>query len=140
MKLIPALVCFPLTTAPSACSVETGSTREIASLPDTPENREAQARRYLQVVSPRGRLDQIIAAVVKVMPDEEARSFPERLRQTLDMDALTDIAVAGMKKHFAADEFRALSEFYEFPVGSSAMNKFGAYATEIMPEIQRPVM
>jgi hypothetical protein len=35
---------------------------------------------------------------------------------------------------------KALADFYGSPVGKSAMQKFGAYMTDIMPVVQAEIM
>jgi uncharacterized protein len=42
-----------------------------------------------------------------------------------------------MANHFTVGELNALTDFYGSPEGKSAMKKFGAYMSEIMPVIQQ---
>jgi hypothetical protein len=45
-----------------------------------------------------------------------------------------------MVKHFTSEELKALADFYGSPVGKSAMQKFGAYMSDLMPTIQAEMM
>jgi hypothetical protein len=45
-----------------------------------------------------------------------------------------------MVKHFTTEELKALADFLRFPVGKSAMQKFGAYMADIMPTMETEIM
>jgi hypothetical protein len=45
-----------------------------------------------------------------------------------------------MLKTFAADELKALADLYASPAGRSAMKKFRAYMTDVMPTIQAEIL
>ena len=58
----------------------------------------------------------------------------------LDIPALTKAMTDAMVKHFTTEELKALADFYGSPVGKSAMQKFGAYMSDLMPTIQAEMM
>jgi hypothetical protein len=58
----------------------------------------------------------------------------------LDVPAITKAMTDAMVKHFMSEELKALADFYGSPVGKSAMQKFGAYMSDLMPTIQAEMM
>jgi hypothetical protein len=58
----------------------------------------------------------------------------------LDVPALTKAMTDAMVKNFTTEELKALADFYGSPVGKSAMQKFGAYMTDLMPTMQAEIM
>jgi hypothetical protein len=58
----------------------------------------------------------------------------------LDVPAITKAMTDAMVKHFTSEELKALADFYGSPVGKSAMQKFGAYMSDLMPTIQAEMM
>jgi hypothetical protein len=111
----------------------------LGALPDTQENREAQARRYLEVVPPREMLDDIVKNMAAAMPEKRGAEFANVLTEHIDMVAFENLLLTAMTKVFTAEELRALADFYGSPVGRSAMDKFGEYMAEAMPSIRELV-
>jgi len=107
---------------------------------DTPENRKQQAERYLQATPPKEMFADVAEKMGATLPPEARQKFIELFTSQLDIDALTKAMSDAMVKHFTADELSALADFYGSPVGKSAMKKFGAYMTDLMPVIQSEVM
>ena len=66
-------------------------------------------------------------------------SLVEKAQEIFDMNEME--STAAMLKTYSTEEINALADFYSSPYGASAMAKFGAYMSEIMPpttiEIQR---
>jgi len=105
-------------------------------MPDTPENREREAARYLQTTPPEDLFHDMAEKVSVQLPEDQRDAFKAMLTKNLDIEALTAAMRGAMTKHFSADELSALADFYGSPVGKSAMSKFGAYMAEVMPAIQ----
>lgn len=114
--------------------------QEPGPLPDTEENRNAQATRYLKVVPPSEMLADIAENMAATMPSTTGAEFEEFLTEQIDMEELERIMVVGLTKHFTAEELRALADFYESPVGRSVMDKMGEYMADAMPDIMNLVI
>ena len=110
------------------------------TIADTPENREAQAERYLQATPPKALFDQMFQKMAASMGVNDKEKYIENFEAQLDMDAITQDMKAAIIKHFTAEEIKALADFYGSPVGKSAMSKFGDYMADVMPTIQSEVM
>lgn len=116
------------------------STLVAASIPDTPENRLQQAERYLQATPPKAMFDDMAAKMAMNVPPAEREKFRQFFSSALDIAALEKAMREAIVRHFTAEEIAALADFYASPVGKSAMGKFGAYMSELMPVIQAEVM
>ena len=106
------------------------------ALDDTPENRLAQADRYIRATPPKEMFQDATEQMSKNLPPVDRQKFKDLMARHLDISALTTAMRDGMVKHFTADELKALADFYGSPVGKSAMKKFGVYMAEVMPSIQ----
>ncbi len=109
------------------------------SIPDTPENRAAQAKRYMEAVPPSEMMANIGRNMAANAPQERASQFMKSFTENLDMAAVERAMHESLTKTFTADELRALADFFGSPVGKSAMAKYGAYLASIMPVIQQEV-
>lgn len=118
----------------SACA---GLKKEAA---DTPENRKAQAEKYLQVNSFEEMLNDSVSEMSKQIPEENRQKFVDGMKGGIQVDALKTVAIESMTKHFTVKELEALTAFYGSPEGKSVMKKFGAYMADVMPVIQQQVM
>jgi hypothetical protein len=96
------------------------------SLPDTEANRTLQARRYLEAVPVQALFDDLAKNMSANMPEAQASEF-KKLFAEIDVEAVEEVLLESLTKHFMAAELRALAEFYDSPVGQSAMAKFGTY-------------
>jgi hypothetical protein len=74
------------------------------------------------------------------MPPDQRAQFKAAMTSQLDVPAITKAMTDAMVKHFTSEELKALADFYGFPVGKSAMQKFGAYMSDLMPTIQAEMM
>lgn len=107
------------------------------ALEDTPENRYAQAERYLEAVPPAEMMADMADKVAKTLPIEMRADFKEVMTDTAARGEIADATRKALVKVFSADELKALADFYATPVAKSAMRKMGNYMAELMPTIQR---
>lgn len=107
---------------------------------DTPENRAAQADRYLAAVPPAEMMADMADKVANSLPPDVRAEFKEVMTDAAVRQELIDGTRAALVKVFTADELQALADFYNTPVAKSAMAKMGIYMTELMPTIQRIMM
>jgi hypothetical protein len=100
---------------------------------DTPQNREQQAERYLQAVSPQAMMGEMTNKLAQTLPPEQQPEFKALMAKHLDMDRVTAAIKTAMVKTFTTEELQALADFYGSSVGKSAMAKMGDYMAEVMP-------
>jgi hypothetical protein len=112
----------------------------VWALDDTMANREQEATRYLAAAPPRELFEDMAEHMAANLPPEQREDFKTLLLKYLDIDAVTKGMKASMVKTFTADELKALADFYESPVGKSAMKKMGLYMEDVMPIIQAEIM
>ncbi len=110
------------------------------AIEDTPENRAAEAGRYLKATPPADMFADMAEQMAKNLPEDQRKAFKDVFTKHLDIPALTKAMKDAMVKHFTAEELKALADFYGSEVGKSAMSKFGTYMAEVMPTIQREAM
>ena len=58
------------------------------------------------------------------------------LMSQLDFPALNRAITNSLVKVFTAEEIKAMADFYGSPAGKSAMNKSGAYMTDLRPALE----
>jgi hypothetical protein len=107
---------------------------------DTPESRRHEAERYLQAVPPKALFEDMAEKMSANMPSDQRAQFKAAMTSQLDVPAITKAMTDAMVKHFTSEELKALADFYGSPVGKSAMQKFGAYMSDLMPTIQAEMM
>jgi hypothetical protein len=107
---------------------------------DTPESRRDEAERYLQAVPPKALFEDMAEKMSANMPPDQRAQFKAAMTSQLDVPAITKAMTDAMVKHFTSEELKALADFYGSPVGKSAMQKFGAYMSDLMPTIQAEMM
>ena len=107
---------------------------------DTPESRRREAERYLQAVPPKALFEDMAEKMSANMPPDQRAQFKAAMTSQLDVPAITKAMTDAMVKHFTSEELKALADFYGSPVGKSAMQKFGAYMSDLMPTIQAEMM
>lgn len=100
---------------------------------DTPQNREQQAERYLQAVSPQAMMGDMTEKLAQTLPPAQQDEFKALMTKYLDMGRVTAAIKSAMVKTFTTDELQALADFYGSNVGKSAMAKMGDYMAEVMP-------
>ncbi len=111
----------------------------VKSIPDTPENRAAEAKRYLEAVPPGEVMGDVGKSVAANAPEPQAAQFLKTFMENLDMKAIEKTMSEGLTKTFTADELRALADFFGSPVGKAAMTKYGNYMATIMPAVQQEI-
>ena len=109
------------------------------ALEDTPQNREQQADRYLEVVPPQSMMTDMSSKMAETLPEEQRDQFKALMTKHLDLGRVTAAIKAAMIKTFSADELQALADFYGSDVGKSAMAKMGTYMSEVMPATMNEV-
>src|SRR5438067_13518855 len=110
------------------------------SAPDTPETRRHEAERYLQAIPPKALFEDMADKMSANLPPDQRAQFKAAMTSQLDIPAITKAMTEAMVKHFTTEELKALADFYGSPVGKSAMQKFGAYMSDLMPTIQAEMM
>ena len=106
-------------------------------LPDTYGNRMAAAERYLQTVSMKDMIHNMIIESAKNVPEEYRSIYVQLMIKHINVPILERAAIASMTKNFNVEELDALANFYGSKVGQSAMGKFGAYMGDLMPTLQQ---
>ncbi len=109
---------------------------EDSQINDTPENRVAQAERYLAASPPKEMIVDMVEKMSAQLPAEKQQEFSDLMLKNMDLDKITQIIHDSMIKYFTAEELGALADFYSSRVGKSAMSKFGVYMADAMPKIQ----
>jgi hypothetical protein len=102
---------------------------------DTPKTREKEADRYLQAVSPQTLIGEMTKKVALTLPAAQQEQFKELMTKHLDMNHVVTLMRASLVKTFTTEEIHALADFYNSPVGKSAMAKMPAYMSEVMPPL-----
>jgi hypothetical protein len=105
------------------------------SLADTKANREREANRYLEIVPPIEMFDDMTERMALQLPEAERKKFVESMRKHMDLEKFDRTIRDSIVKHFTAHELKALANFYGSRIGKSAMQKFGAYMADVMPQI-----
>jgi hypothetical protein len=111
-----------------------------ADIPDTHGNRLAAARSYLEVVSMKDMMRDMVAESAKNLPENVRPSYVQYMTKAIRVEVLESTALASMAQHFTVKELKALATFYGSPEGRSAMKKFGAYMADVMPVIQQEML
>ena len=110
---------------------------------DTPENRRAQAQRYLEITPPRqlfaDMAKNMSASVPAAQRDKVTAMFTTAV-ENMDMDAVTKGMEDALVKRFTAGELKALADFYGSPAGRSILSKMGDYMADLTPLVQAQMM
>jgi hypothetical protein len=109
------------------------------ALEDTQQNREREADRYLKTTPPEELMADMSKKIATTLPEPQREGFVRMMTKHLDMGRVTAAMRDGMVKSFSADELKALADFYNSPVGKSAMGKMGTYTAEVMPVVMREI-
>jgi hypothetical protein len=107
------------------------------ALEDTLQNREQQAERYIQAITPD--VARMADSMAKQLPPKNQDEFREAITKHLDVKAITDAQRAAAVRTFSADELQALADFYSSALGKSAMAKMNEYQAEVMPVMSSKV-
>lgn len=109
------------------------------SYDDSPEKRKEAARQYLQFTSVNTIVEGGILEFAANIPVEQRAAGVEKVRAAIRQKTIEKIAIDALVKVFTTDELKALTDFYGSDVGRSAVNKFGAYSAEVMPNIRKEI-
>jgi hypothetical protein len=120
----------------AACGDKSTSTGPVA---DTPENRKAAAKRYLEAVPPQELLKNITGGMAQRIPEQYKKQFQEAMDDKELLKNTSRINEEGLVKHFTPDEINAMANFFGSPAGKSARVKYSPYMMEIMPQINEEV-
>ena len=107
------------------------------TVPDTPANRLAAAKRYLKAVPPMEMVGETLSQLANQIPEERREEFKKALTQVVTSERIEKITLDAITKHFTVREIDALSAFYGSPEGRSITKKFTAYMADVMPAIQK---
>jgi len=126
----------------AASLVLTGCAAKQSTTPilDTPENRDAEARRYLEATPTDAMFRDMAQGMASTLPEALVEAFMELVTDLIDMEAMNEFMHSSLVKHFTAEELGALADFYGSEVGKSAMSKMGTYMADAMPFMQQQVM
>lgn len=136
MNKVKWILALFLIILAAACGDKPTSTEPVA---DTPENRKAAAKRYLEAVPPQELLQNITGNVAQRMPEETRKQFQAALADKNLLEKIYQISENALVKHFTPDEMNAMSAFFGSPAGKSARGKFSPYMAEMMPQISGEV-
>ncbi|MBI4644069.1 MAG: DUF2059 domain-containing protein [Deltaproteobacteria bacterium] len=120
----------------AACGDKSASPGPVA---DTPENRKAAAKRYLEAVPPQELLRNITGNMVQRLPEQARKQFREAMDDKELLKNTYRISEEALVKHFTPDELNAMATFFGSPAGKSARIKFSPYMMEIIPQINGEV-
>jgi hypothetical protein len=124
--IVPVALLFAISTADLIAQ----------GIADTPQNRQREAERYLQTMSPKALFADAAEKAAMNVPPADRQKFKDTLTSEFDFDALTKAMTAAMVKHFSTEELKALADLYNSPVGKSAKSKFGTYMADVMSALQ----
>ena len=119
------------------------STPVSVVLPDTPENREALASRYFELVSFDKMMKGMGEEVSKQVPPDMQTSFKQYWANFMtpeNTSRILEVAKNSLSKHMNSAELGAFVHFMEDPNGRSAMDKMKFYMADIMPLMQELTM
>jgi hypothetical protein len=107
------------------------------TVPDTPANRLAAAKRYLKAVPPMEMVGETLDRLASQIPEQRREEFKQALTQVVTSERIERITLEAIVKHFTVREINALAAFYGSPEGRSIAKKFTAYMADVMPAIQQ---
>lgn len=108
----------------------------LAADDDTTDTRTAAARQYAAVANLPRMLDDAFQAAAMNLPEADRAQFIALAKKHVNPQALEEISIAVMVRHFTTKELQALASFYGSPEGQSAMAKFGPYMADMLPLVQ----
>jgi hypothetical protein len=107
------------------------------TIPDTPENRQKQAERYLVAMPSKALIEEItLKMAAPSAGSAEREKLIHALVSEVDFEAVNRAITNSLVKVFTAEEIKAMADYYGSPAGKSAMNKSGVYMTDLRPALQ----
>jgi hypothetical protein len=110
-----------------------------ADVDDTPYTRMAAAQKYLAATDFANLMDAGIRVGLQGAPDDKKEELFAMTKRHLDYERVTNLALAAMVKNFTTKELNALAAFYGSPEGKSALAKYPAYMSDVMPALMAEV-
>jgi hypothetical protein len=138
-RAMPSSPCLPIKSLLAVLCLALAAPAWAADAPDTPETRRAAAVRYAQVSDFEKMLVAGLETGLEALPREQRAEVMALMKKHLRMDALQELMVAAMVKHFTTAELDALAEFYGSGPGRSAMEKMQPFMTTVMPILQSEI-
>ncbi|HEY9073847.1 MAG TPA: hypothetical protein VIN67_06905, partial [Desulfobaccales bacterium] len=118
----------------AACTSQPAKT-----LADTPENRTAEAKRYLEAMPPKEMLHDVAERVGPRFPEKERPLFLQVMASPAMEKAAYRIILNALVKNFTVGELKAMVDYYGSPEGHSAYKKSVPFMSETIPQIQQEV-
>lgn len=84
-------------------------------------------------------IDDAIAQVSAMVPEQEREAFKIAMGQVLNYKAIEELSVEAMAETYTEAELKAMVEYYAKPEAQSASDKAGAYAAKVQPEIVKMI-
>ena len=106
------------------------------ALADTPENRHAQAQRYLLANPPKQLFAEMAKNLGANLPAAQRDKVTAMFTTNLDVEAVTRGMEDVLVKHFTAEELRGMADFYGSAIGKSVTSKMADYSSDLMPLVQ----
>ena len=128
------LMTILLVVLASACT-----SQPAKPLADTPENRTAEAKRYLEAMPPKEMLREVANRVGPKFPENEQPIFKQVMASPAMEKAAYRITLEALVKDFTVGELKAMVDFFGSPEGHAAYQKFGTFMAETIPPIQQEV-
>ncbi len=139
VKLKAFLVLLTLALLTSACGQQQAPTT-AAALPDNKENRQAAAKKYLEVVPPQEMLQDFTERALPTLPENKRALFKEVMGRKSLQEFAYRVTQDTLVKHFTANEIQAMTNFYGSPEGKAIRPKMGSYTADLMPQIVKEVV
>lgn len=136
MKSLLLLLILVLT---AACT-EQKATQTGAPVADNEENRLAAAKEYLKIAPPKALLQDITSGVTEKLPEQLRKPFTTVISSQALQDAVYQIVLKALVKHYNANEIKAMIAFYSTPEGKAILQKDGVYRAEVMGAINMELM
>ncbi|TXH71621.1 MAG: DUF2059 domain-containing protein [Thiothrix sp.] len=110
------------------------------ALEDNVDNRQMQAKRYLEANPPKEIAQALADQTVSILPEAERKPYIEMLTKHLDLTTINQSMHAALVKYFTADELEVLANFYSNPEAKTALAKMDKYMTDILPVLQSEML
>ena len=127
MKALFFLSIFALTTLAFA-------------LEDNLENRQTQAKRYLEANPPKAMAQALADQTATMLPEAERKPYLEMLTKYLDVKVIHQAMQTALMNHFTANELEVLANFYSHPEAKTALAKMDPYMAEVLPVLQAEML
>jgi hypothetical protein len=136
MKFWPILLALALI---AACGQQKTAPAKAPSA-DNPENRQAAAKQYLEIAPPQELLHDMTAGVSERLPEKLRQPFAQVIASQSLKDAVYQVDLKALVKHFTPNELQAMTAFYSTPEGKSIRQKYSAYMAEVIGGTNMEIM